>query len=120
MIERVERKYDSIVFLMLIAVVAVALNYPGYLVAKTALVHRVADPILLLIGLIGSVLQIRALRMLGWLAIAWFYPVILFSVPNFDHMDTTFMGFPAFWRLATILILSAALVVSYKRLACGK
>jgi hypothetical protein len=116
-IERAGRKYDSIVFLTLIVVVAVALNYPGYLVAKTTLVHRMADPFLLLVGLIGSVLRIRLFRVLGWLAIAWFFPAILFSVPYFDHMDPTFFGFPAFWRLATILILSGALVVSYKRLA---
>jgi len=115
-VDRAGRKYDWIVFLTLIAGVAFALNYPGYLVAKTTLVHRTVDPLLLLVGLLGSVLRFRLLRVVGWLAIVWFLPAIAFAVPYFDHMNPTFVGLPAFWRLATILALSAALVVSYLRL----
>jgi hypothetical protein len=114
------REHDRIIFSVLIVLVAVALNHPDYLVEKTTLVHRIVVPVLLLIGLIGSVGRIKLLRLLGWAAIAWFLPVILLSVPDLEHMDPALRGFPTFWRLATSLTLSGALVVSYLRLAYRK
>lgn len=100
-------------FLLLVAWAAVVLNHPSYLIERTMFVHRVADPSLMLIGLIGSIFRIRVLRVFGWIGILWFIPVILYSVPDLEHADPALRGFPSFWRLGTTLLLSLMLVVVF-------
>jgi hypothetical protein len=104
-------------FAALIIAVAFVLNCPGYLIERTSLVHRIADPMLLLIGLLGSVLRIRLLRIVGWLGIVWFIPVVMLAAPDLEHATPALEGFPTFWRLGTVALLSLALLLSFKLLA---
>jgi hypothetical protein len=106
-----------IIFLILIGLVIVVLNCPWYLIEKTSLVHRIADPVLMLVGLIGSVFQIRLFRAVGWIAILWFAPVVLYSTPDMEHATPMLKGLPIFWRLGATLLLCVMLVLVFRLLS---
>ncbi|MEC4591327.1 MULTISPECIES: hypothetical protein [Nitrospirillum] len=105
------------VFAALIVMAAFVLNCPGILIERTTIVHRIADPALMLIGLIGSVFRIRFLRAVGWLGYVWFFPVVLFATPDLDHFTPELLGFPIFWRVSVTGSLCLALLIFFKVLA---
>ena len=107
------------IFLLLIVGTALVLNYPGYLIERTGIVHRTGVPCLLLTGLLGSVGRMRrfrgagALRAVGWIGIIWFIPAILYSTPDLEHSAPEFRGFATLWRVTTTSLVFFALMYSY-------
>jgi hypothetical protein len=106
-------------FFLLIVGAVVVLNYPGYLIERTGIVHRAGVPCLLLVGLIGSLRQTRTirgariLRAIGWMAIIWFIPAIMYSTPDLEHSGPEFRGFPTLWRVMTTILLFFAMLALY-------
>jgi len=104
-------------FAVLIVAVAFVLISPWVLIEQASLAYGIIDPLLLLVGLLGSLLRIRLLRHAGWLGIVLFFPALLFAMPDLDHAGPALLGFPTFWRVGTTALLSLALLLSFKLLA---
>jgi hypothetical protein len=102
-----------LVFLISVIAAAFVLSWPTILIEKTQVWHRVLDPLLMLIGLVGSIMKSWLLRVVGWIGIIWFIPVILFASPDLDHFDPALDGFPTIWRECVTVAVSITLVVSY-------
>lgn len=118
-LDQAEKNYAANVgaFAVLIVAVVFVLISPWVLIEQTSLVYGLVVPLLLLVGLLGSVLRIRLLRPVGWLGIVLFFPAVLLAMPDLDHAGPALYGFPTFWRVGTIALLSLALLVSFKLLA---
>jgi len=114
------------IFLLLIVWTAIVLNYPGYLIERTGIVHRTGVPCLLFGGLLGSIGRMRkargaiVLRAVGWIAIIWFIPAILYSTPDLEHSAPEFRGFSTLWRVTTTSLLFLSLIYSYWTLRVGR
>lgn len=107
--------------LILTAFVSFFLNYPDFYIPIYKL-WRVGDPALLIIGVLGSAIRNKPLRVVGWLGIWWFVPVSIFaSMPNLDHPALNANGDQTLslwlWKFGLALSLSISLVVCYRKLA---
>jgi hypothetical protein len=91
---------------------------------------RIGVPVLLVTGFLGSVLRSKSLRFVGWIGICYFVPYALTgSIPGEDYRfggpgyppitnAPHLVGWlPIFWRLALMLLLSASLIVCFRKLA---
>jgi len=111
----------AIAFMTLIAATVFVLSYPGLLIEVPAITYRVLLPALLVVGLVGSGLDIGVLRILGrvigWVAIFCLLPIVFFATPDLDHADPLLRGFPTVWRLGVTLALCVALIMCFKKLA---
>ncbi len=103
--------------LILVAAALFVLNYPHLLIETVPLWYRIVEPALLVIGLVGSVLMSKPLRVAGWIAICLFLPVLLAATPDLDHADPEFRGFSTLWRVALTLALWVSLAVCFRKLA---
>lgn len=107
-------------FLMTVAVLA--LDFPELFFDRFPFLCRMMNEALLLIGFVGSVRGSQHLRVVGWIGICLFIVyVTLGSIPSLDHSAFDAHGNlrPQLWmaRLALWLALSAALIVSFRKLA---
>ena len=106
-----------------IILVAVALlSLPQLFFEPLGLPVRIMVQALLVIGLLGSILRRKPLRIMGWVGICLFILYAVFgSLPSVDHPDLDAHGIQRpehwIWRLALALAFYVALVVYYRKLA---
>jgi hypothetical protein len=106
-----------------IILVAVALlSLPQLFFEPLGLPVRILVQALLVIGLLGSILRRKPLRIMGWVGICLFILYAVFgSLPSVDHpaLDSNGDQRPELWmwRPALSLAFSVALVVCFKKLA---
>jgi hypothetical protein len=103
-------------FLILVVAVLFVLNQPHFLIETAPLWYRTAEPALLLIGLLGSVLRSSALRFVGWIGICCFLLVLIVATPDLDHVSSELSGAPTQWRVAVTLALWMSLAVCFRKL----
>jgi hypothetical protein len=86
-------------------VTLVALSCPQMFFEPLALSYRLADLVLLAVGLLGSLLMRKTLRIMGWVGIALFILYVVFgSIPSLDHpaLDALGQQRPGLWLDITL------------------
>ena len=107
----------------LLVLVAVALLFlPQLFFTPFTLFYRTTDQVLLVLGLLGSVLRSKPLRVAGWTGICLFFLYAVFgSLASVDHpaLDSTGVQRPEhwIWRPALALAFYVVLVVYFRKLA---
>ena len=104
-------------FLTLIAAAAIVMNDPRILIETVPLWYRIAEPALLITGLIGSIVSSKQLRVVGWIGISLFFLVFMAAGPDLDHGDPELRGAPTLWRLALVLAVWVSLAVCFRKCA---
>ena len=110
------------VALVLVAAALLSLNVPQFFFEPFPLWCRIVDQALLVVGLLGSVLRIKWMRVAGWVGICVFIAyVVIGSFPSLDHpaFDSNGEQRPEQWmfKLMVWLVISVSLAVCFKKLS---
>jgi hypothetical protein len=104
----------------LVLIALALLSVPQLFFEPLTVLYRITDQALLVIGLLGSVLRSKPLRVAGWAGICLFFLYAVFgSLPSVDHPDLNANGEQRpenwIWRPALALAFYVTLVVLYRK-----